>query len=127
MPRKSRIRRKGNRRRTVRRKKIRGGNIPCPFVTNYNTGPLKETDNKSTIYLEKKERLTPNLFYYNVYTVNDTGKKTLRGEITDIQGDRAMFGAPQLEPGEYTLISYELIRTGPEVGRKDYSITIEPI
>jgi len=52
MPRKSRIRRKNNRRRTIRRKKIRGGvhsHPPHPFVAS--EGVDLEGYKENTIYI----------------------------------------------------------------------------
>ncbi len=123
MPRKSRIRRKGNRRRTVRRKKIRGGIQPCPFVTYHGMKTLQETANIGTIHLE--ERTGYSFVSYNVFD----NEKTLLGVITEIPGKRGSFGVPSwLETGvEYKLNTYtELLDTpGKAVGQHDYLITIE--
>jgi hypothetical protein len=134
MPRKSRIRRKGNRRRTIRRKKIRGGvgEIECPFHTLYAKSSLEPSD-IGPIQLEGVKDLRGELSYYDVYNVADDGTRQKLGEIfpisihnnrTNLRGRREI--PRSLVDGDFELLSYEYL--GPEghdEGKHNYLITIK--
>jgi hypothetical protein len=125
MPRKSRIRRKNNRRRTIRRKKIRGGTtLSVPFAAAYGiTKEHMETYKGTTISLvEDLTYLNQPAGYYK-YKVRNSEDEII-GEILPVPTEKGVvqFWGP-LPDTEYKLTGFKLIKGET----KKYMITLETI
>ena len=124
MPRKSRIRRKNNRRRTIRRKKIRGGKpLFVPFKAAYGiTQEYMEEDEEITLE-EDLTYYTNQLAPYYIYKVRNS-KGEIIGEILPVptkNGVVQFSGPVTWKNTRYKLTGFKLIE-----GETDkYMITLE--